>query len=315
MPITHQDVVFVYGALRSGTTVFRLMLDAHPRMNNPGEMDFLFDHLMPDTSHPTGWRYEIDALKVDRIFRSSSLKLSEGLDGLDLLDDFLNQLKSRAPGKTLSINLHRHIDRVFAILPQTKAIHMLRDPRDVARSSIQMGWAGTLYHGVAHWIATDQAWEDGSIGVDQTQLLELSYEGLFRGTEEQLRRVCAFLDLPFDPDMLRYHENTTYAAPDPSLIEQWKRKCAPEALQALEQRAAAMMDKRGYAVSQPPAPLGTAQRLNLFLRNKLFVWSFGMRRFGIITYWAEKLPRWTRLKPLHRHFKLRMQRITAQHLK
>jgi hypothetical protein len=41
----HQDIVFVYGALRSGTTVFRLMLDSHPKISNPDEMDFLFDHV------------------------------------------------------------------------------------------------------------------------------------------------------------------------------------------------------------------------------------------------------------------------------
>jgi hypothetical protein len=61
------DIVFVYGALRFGTTVFRLMLDAHPQIANPGEMDFLFDYLYPDHTHSTGWRYDLDGLKLDRI--------------------------------------------------------------------------------------------------------------------------------------------------------------------------------------------------------------------------------------------------------
>ena len=50
------DPVFLYGALRSGTTVFRLMLDAHPLLSTCGEVDFLLDYLEPDSSRPDGWR-------------------------------------------------------------------------------------------------------------------------------------------------------------------------------------------------------------------------------------------------------------------
>ena len=51
-----ERVIFVYGALRSGTTLFRLMLEAHPALSNAGEADFLFDFLSPDQNHATGWR-------------------------------------------------------------------------------------------------------------------------------------------------------------------------------------------------------------------------------------------------------------------
>jgi hypothetical protein len=42
--------VFIFGSMRAGTTVFRLMLDAHDGISNPGEVDFLFDHLARDAS-------------------------------------------------------------------------------------------------------------------------------------------------------------------------------------------------------------------------------------------------------------------------
>ena len=64
MPASCADVVFVYGALRSGTTAFRLMLDAHPLTVNPGEFDFLFDYLHADDTCPDGWRLDTDALSV-----------------------------------------------------------------------------------------------------------------------------------------------------------------------------------------------------------------------------------------------------------
>ncbi|MEL7086985.1 MAG: sulfotransferase, partial [Planctomycetota bacterium] len=122
MVLDRSDVVFIYGALRSGTTVFRLMLNAHPAMSNPGEMDFLFDHLAPDPAHPTGWRYDLSALRAGRIFKASNLTIPPERDGLDLLEDFLTQLQDRAPGKALSINIHRRVDRMLSVMPHARVI-------------------------------------------------------------------------------------------------------------------------------------------------------------------------------------------------
>lgn len=311
----HSDIVFVYGALRSGTTVFRLMLDAHPKLSNPGEMDFLFDSLAPDTTHDTGWRYDLDKLHGSRIFRAKQLDIREGLDGLDLLDDFLSQIKARTSAEVTSINLHRNIDKVFQIMPNTRVLHMLRDPRDVARSSIQMGWAGTLYHGVAHWVDTERAWDSGSATARPDQVVAISYEGLFRDIDTTLKTVCDFFSVPFVPEMLNYHENTTYGPPDVSLTEQWKRKCTPVELQEVESRAMPLLQERGYEPSQPQTAIRGLRKAKLDLRDLLFRWRFGMTRFGVVTYWAEKLTRWAGLQTAHRHYKLRMDAISTQYLK
>jgi len=311
----HDDIVFVYGALRSGTTVFRLMLDAHPQISNPGEMDFLFDFLKLDSSHETGWRYNIDAMRVHRIFKSKNLELTSGMDGLDLLGSFFDQLRARAPGQVLSINLHRHVDRMLQVLPQARVLHMLRDPRDVARSSIQMGWAGTLYYGVEHWIETEADWNRAASRLAPDQSLEITYEELFRDIDTTLHAVCDFFDLPFEPAMLRYHENTTYGPPDVSLTEQWRRKCAPGELAELESRAGHLMRDRSYEPSQPQTAIGGVQKLRLKLTNTAYRWRFGMNRFGVMTYWAEKLTRWAGLTSAHRNIKQRMDQIVIQHLK
>jgi hypothetical protein len=311
----HRDIVFTYGALRSGTTVFRLMLDAHPKISNPGEMDFLFDHITLDNSHPTGWRYDIDALQDDRIFRATGLTPPIGLVGLDLLDDFLAQLKARESAEVVSINLHRHIGKVLQIMPDVRVLHMLRDPRDVARSSIQMGWAGTLYHGVGHWIETERDWDSGTSNIRPEQTLEITYEGLFRDIDMTLHAVCDFFDVPFDPDMLRYHENTTYGPPDVSLTEQWKRKCAPAELEELESRAGDLMQARGYALSQPAIQLSSLRMARLVLRDTLYKWQFGMARYGAALYWAEKLTRWAGLKNAHRRYRHQIQQIVTKNLK
>jgi hypothetical protein len=309
------DLVFVYGALRSGTTVFRLMLDAHPGIANPGEFDFLFDGLHPAPDHPTGWRHDLDRLRSGRIFRSKNLTIPPGRDGVDLIHDLLDQLRARHPGQVLSLNVHRNIGRILAVLPDARVAHMLRDPRDVARSSIAMGWAGTLYHGVGHWIATEAAWDAGTAALPSDRLTTLRYEDLFAAPEARLRDICGFLGVAWDPAMLRYHENTTYAAPDGSLVEQWRRRCAPADLALLEGRAGGLMRARGYLPSGPGRAPGPLHLARLTLRDRAAVWRFGMRRHGTVTFLGEKAARRVRLSGLHETLRRRMARTDEALLK
>ena len=309
------DVVFVYGALRSGTTLLRLMLQAHPGIHNPGEADFLFDHLRRDDSHPTGWRYDRAALGADRIFRDRGLTLTPGLEGLDLLADLLAQVQAQAPGQIPSLNVHRHIDRLIQTLPGARMIHLVRDPRDVAQSSIGMGWAGTLEHGVGHWIDTESAWERIAPRLVPGQSHEMRYETLFSDIEAALRATCDFLGLAYDPAMLDYHLNTSYGPPDPRLVNQWKRRSDRRALAPLEARAADLMRRRGYELSGPLTPPGPLARLRLGLANRIGIWRFGIARFGVGIYVGEKVTRWLGLSALYRRLAAAKAAIALKHLK
>ena len=315
MTIRFDDIVFVFGALRSGTTVFRLMLDAHPDIANPGEMDFLFDALVEDPSSQGGWRYDEELLRNDRIFRASGLELRSELYGLDQLNGFFDQLRANFPGVVLSINVHRNAARMMEVLPGARIIHLLRDPRDVARSSIAMGWAGTLYHGVGHWLATEQEWETAVASFQPQDVLTLTYESLFADTEERLKEVCGFCQLPYDPAMLTYHETSTYAAPDPSLVRQWKRKCDPEEIALLEARANTMMSARGYELAGPVRTISSAQKLRLNAANKMTVWRKGAQVYGVRDYWFEKVSRRLGMRGWWNSIRRRMQQVETSRLK
>lgn len=313
--------VFVYGALRSGTTVFRLMLDSHGEIGNPGERDFLFDFLKPDPTHPTGWRYDLDKLQLNRIFQNSGLKIIQGpngqdLDGLDLLAAFLGQLKTQCGGpEVFTLNIHRHIDKILRILPEARVIHMLRDPRDVARSSIGMGWASHIYYGVDHWIGTETDWDRGTTSLPDDQVLTLTYEGLFRDIETELRRVCDFLGVEWSSKMLDYHENSTYSPPDPSLVEQWRRKCDKDDLALLEGKAGSLMQDRGYQFStggRHPAPF---EVLRLWSGHKFGKWQHGIRKYGVGMFFGEKISRWLKIRRVHKRLRSRMNVIDQALLK
>lgn len=310
------DFVFVYGALRSGTTVFRLMLDHHPQIANPGELDFLFDHLHPDPSAPGGWRYDVEQMKLSRIFLDRGLTIPAGVDGVELLNSFLAQIAQRCGAKpVMTINVHRHVDRILAVFPKARLIHMLRDPRDVARSSIQMGWAASIYTGVDHWIGTEAAWDAGTRGIDPAQVFTLTYEDLFNHIDERLHAVCEFLGVEWNAGMLDYHLDSSYPPPDPTLIAQWRRKCSAADVALLEGKAGALMVARGYALNGKPAQPSFVKRLSLALEQKWFVWSFGARRYGVGLFFGEKLLRHLKLTEAHRKLRLHMNQIERAHLR
>lgn len=305
-------MVFLFGSLRSGTTLLRLMVDAHPELANPGETDFLFDHLDLTRDPP---RYDLEALRLDRIFRARGLHLPPGLDGLDLLAEMLAQLSAGAPGRT-SLNIHRHPDRLAAACPEARVVHLVRDPRDVARSSIGMGWAGTLFHGVGHWIGTEEAWARAAPAFPEDRVLELRYEALLRDPQAELRRLCAFLGVDWSPRMLDFHETSTYAPVDARLAEQWRRRSSLREIRHVESRAAPLMERLGYALAGgPPRLPGPPERAMLALRNRTAIWRFGMKRYGARLFWAEKLARVAGLRTWHTRLHLEMQRIQERHLK
>ena len=308
------QVVFVFGALRSGTTLFRLMLNSHGALQNPGEADFLFDFLRPDPQHPTGWRYDREGMITHRIFRAHDLHCPPDLDGLDLLTTLIAQFQAQGEG-LLTLNIHRHAERAAALLPNARFIHLLRDPRDVARSSIGMGWAGTSFHGVGHWIETETGWDQAARDIAPDRIMTLKFEALMSDLEAELTGVCRFLDVPFMTQMLAYHEASSYGPPNPKIAQQWRTKATAREIALIEGRCEALMQSRGYALNGTPAQPGTGERFMLNQTNRLKRWRHNMRRFGVLLFVGGHAARLIGPKKLHDYFQRRLEAKVIENLK
>lgn len=270
--------VVVYGALRSGTTLLRLMLDGHPRLSCPDETDFIFDHL---TGTGPGEGYDMAALERDRIYRAHMDEYAATPLPEHSPDAFIARIAGE--GRIAVLMLHRCLDRVLDLYPDMRVIHMVRDPRDVARSSIGMGWAGTTYHGVEHWMDTENGWQAVADRLPDGQTMTLRYEDLIHDAEGELQRLCAFCGLDYDPNMMSYASSSTYDRPDPKLVEQWKRKQTPEEIGLVEARVGPLLEAAGYAPSGHAqiTPDGM-QKLRLKLADRKSIWAERIRRFGLV---------------------------------
>jgi len=293
--------------------MFRLMLDCHAKISNPGEFDFLFDAMKADKSDAAGWRCDLAALQKNGNFNRQGLSFTVGQGGRDQLTGFLTQLDARSDG-ILTINVHRNIGKILALYPKCKVIHLLRDPRDVARSSIGMGWAGTLYHGVGHWVQSETDWNAVADQLPPEQVHQVKFEHLLEDIDRTLQQVCDFVGVEFDPAMLEYHVNSTYSAPDSALVEQWKHKSDTYEVAQVEYRAGKLMEKYGYLPAGPSPSLSGWQKLALSIRNKLYVWRFSVRRFGFRLFLWEKITRWLKLSRAHQNAQHRMHQIGRSHI-
>ncbi len=243
------EPIFICGALRSGTTLFRLMLDQHPEMSNPGEFDFLFECRRGESGHYDLEKY-LNNLSTDRIFLASGLKIRNQESYPALVRDFVDQLASRQ--KILTINIHRNFEIAAELFPDARFIHLLRDPRDVARSTVNMGWAGNAYYGVRDWVESEISFKQLREQVPTQNIFELRYEALVLFPQLQLQQCCNFLGITFHDAMLEYDKNSTYSKPDEQLVEQWRRKMTQRELGLIDGYLGPMLQECQYQPTHAP---------------------------------------------------------------
>lgn len=305
-------VYVLYGALRSGTTLVRLLLDHHPEITCPGERDFMLDY---QRGGPSGKVFDLDSLSRDRIFQNSGLGVPKSSDMTAAFEDLLKQ-QLQISDRVLIVVLHRHLDRFLDQLPNCRIIHLVRDPRDVARSSIGMGWAGTTWHGIRHWLETEQGWDRVRHRLKDAQVKDVRYEDLIIDPQAGLDDICAFMGLNFHPDMMKYDQNSTYDAIDPALIFQWKKKQTPDQINDVEHRCGALLTERGYTPSGHGTSAPSALRLAaLWLKNKRHTWRHRIERYGLVDSILVSLAQRMGMPRLGLAAQNRIDQITQKNLK
>jgi len=306
---------FLVGAERSGTTLLRLMLSHHPRIDCAPEFEFVVDQLPAEGGWPdlAGYR---EWLTLDRVFQAHELEVDASLDYPALVQSFLDQFATRSAAPIIGATCHRHFERLDELWPGAKFVYLLRDGRDVARSNIGMGWEGNVWHAAERWVHAVGRWGGMRSRLPEERRHEVRYEELITAPERVLGGICSFLGDAYDPAMLTYDEDTTYSRPDPKLIHQWKRKLTPRELALLENRIGDLLRAHGYESSGvAPARVGALRRFGLGLDNRWRRFDFERRRYGFGSILSGLAARVLGLKGWREKVILARNEIDTQHLK
>lgn len=210
----------IVGSPRSGTTLLRLMLDAHPEMAIPPETGFLAANkdakvgnnlekfFQMVTSYPPDQPSWGDFQISKDKFYSELKKLNPFTvaDGFRLFYKMYADRfgKSRWGDKTPLYA--RHLEYLQELLPEAHFIHIIRDGRDSA-VSLRKCWFSPGYD-----IETQASFWRDNVLTARTQekkcrhYFEVRYEDLVNEPYNALKRICLFLDLGFDNKMLEYYK-------------------------------------------------------------------------------------------------------------
>lgn len=213
-----QPIPFVVGVMRSGTTLLRLMLDAHPDLAIPSETRF-FPALMPFinkdqidpqeiintlTSVNTWPDFELNENNLLKKMQEKSVN-----DAASALRVFYELYaarfkKNRWGDKTPYYCLH--MDQLSLLFPEARFIHIIRDGRDVALSTkgLWFDLGKTIEETAVNW--ANRIRQTRQLAQLVPYYMELRYEDLIAEPEITLRKICKFIHLPYHPAMLEYHQ-------------------------------------------------------------------------------------------------------------
>src|SRR5262245_61244075 len=218
-----EPAAFVVGVGRSGTTLLRMMLDAHPELAIPPETHFVLPFIQASGKLRFNPRTATRSIVRDERRRWNDFGLAEPdlLARFETVEPFntsdalraFYQLYADKHGKRRwgdkTPDYVRKMKKIQNTLPEARFIHVIRDGRDAGLSHnariAKRGKEPVPARELARrWRKRVMKSRDDAAAVDG--YLEVRYEDLVEDTESVLRRVCELIELGYDPAMLTYHE-------------------------------------------------------------------------------------------------------------
>lgn len=204
------------GCPRSGTTLIEKILDAHPEVVSADEYNILTGCILPDLLSPivddNGHFSVADIQSISSTIKSKAsakyrkaneLAMGEKIGRRHFID--------KNPGLT------GHIPAVLGMMPGTKIIYTLRDPRDVAISSL-FRWLPLNTHSVAFLdpqTATSHIAHELGSWIKLREILpseawkETKYENAVVDLKEEASGILEWMNLPWQEEVSDYRNHLT----------------------------------------------------------------------------------------------------------
>jgi len=238
-----KNLFFVTGFARSGTTLLATLLGRNADVCATPETCF-FEHIYRRKGQPT-----LSSIENSRFYQDLNLSISSNLDFSSYRNLFVSGLKAfNQNNKKIIIEKSPHhlafLPSIFHEFPNTKVIVIIRDPRDIFCSLRDVEWAHSspLRH-AAEWSARhSQLIKLESVYPDNIFITK--YEDLIQEPHNELTRICKYLGLSFQQQMLESTSTTTV----PEWEKSWKDKVKKPIDRTRIGRYREVLDERDVAI-------------------------------------------------------------------
>jgi len=274
-----ENIVFLVGCSRSGTTWLQRLLSCHPRIKT-GQESFLFCRYIGPQIR--AWKGELS--------RESDAATASGRGGVGLscyveeaqfmeaLEAYANELLSHVignidPGGLFLEKTPQHslyLPEIKMLLPEARIIHLIRDPRDVVASLIaaSRSWAsswapGSVTKALNFWKRHVDAVRGSRASFSTRAFIEIRYEDLWYRPQESLAGLMDFLGLTWSSQAIQ-------AAIQQCSLESLRSGRAPQLLlrgEMANQGHTRAVDPPGFARSGVPG--SWRKDLNLWQRTSV----------------------------------------------
>ena len=267
--------IFIMGTQRSGTTLLRLILNAHSKIAIPEEARFLTpllkkrylkkgisgDSLKKLVGYLSSneqfklWNYDSRSF-LEHLSRKDEISLHELIDSM-FSSYCANEGKTIWGDKSL---FFATIDILRALFPDARFIHIVRDGRDVFDSWRKMDST----KGNASVIALDWSYKLYKIESSLKKLspanqLTIRYEDLIDDPEKAVKAVCSFVGVEYETGMLDFyktshyyigdhHSNLIFNAIDNANRAKWRKNLSPGEIKAFTLLARHYLKKYDYEI-------------------------------------------------------------------
>lgn len=266
---TYSEVrFFIVGCGRSGTTLLKSILSAHPVIYVCPET-FFFRSIRPrlkncpDTPEAvaSAWWLADAGLTPKTLKPLIDARLKQNMaPDCATIAGILDFHASKHPGKIIGEKTPDHVNHLDAIhhcFPKAKIVQIVRDPRAVLASYRKVKVGSNAVADIAtEWVRTSTTLE---VWRTRPDFLSIRYEDLVTKPEETLREICSFLGVDFHSDMLEFHtreadgfakEQVHHANTRQALftdsIEAWRKNLPRRDVALLEWALGPQMARHGY---------------------------------------------------------------------
>jgi hypothetical protein len=231
--------IFILGCPRSGGTLLRRMLRAHPRIAIPPETRLLLDAYEHRGAYGDLRRLANRQALAEWIVAGAGTRFGDlGLDARTVAAEIVAgpptlgsalEIAWRAYARRLGKprwgdkrpGYVQHLDALLRLFPEAQLVHMIRDGRDcVADLKNTSWWRMGVYHAIATWTQAIDAGGAAAGRLPASAYTEVRYERLVADPEGELRSLCAFLEEEYAPSMAAERPCAGPATP----LEPWERE-------------------------------------------------------------------------------------------
>lgn len=218
-PDADRAPIFIVGTGRSGSTLLRLMMCAHPRIYIAHEASFYVWEALGSKRRSAEEQlrayfqtFSFRWLDIDPREVMAELELPLSRDELKLAYLAVMRVKAARYGRVrYGDKTPSHaaaLGRIYEDFPDARVIHIVRDPRGTVLSLSHMPWASRSFYGNSVFVDIERA----QVEKYRDRMLQVRLEDLLAEPRDTMQRVLEFVGEPWDDAVLDHASHI----PDPN---------------------------------------------------------------------------------------------------